>query len=427
MPSFRLRLSLPERPTVAQAAETFLWATETRDSFVTRLGPSLGALGPVPKPNIELVRLAATVLAADRSVPRRVRGSNWSRRSIELSVPVFEASRWEAVADRLSSLLAFLSGDDWNLQFVNARSPKEQVTTATARNERVILLSGGADSAIGALVARDELGGRSYALVSHIGATNLSPIQAGVAKQVERLVVGGDQTHHQIRLGRGRRRVDGTPFPNEFTTRSRSLLFLSLGLAIASVDQVELWIPENGFASLNPPLGADQRGSISTRTTHPTFLSELSEVLSEIGVHAAIGNPFERMTKGEMFGVAAGLIGDSEASTFLTSTHSCAHTGHRSFRLPVTAHCGVCFGCLLRRSAFAASGLADRTSYLFSLGRSDLRSYLADKSMERAVREFVARGVTDRDVVAMALPRTYPGRDALDLIRRSARELGLLG
>lgn len=426
MPAFRLRLSLPSRLAKAEVAGTFLWAKDARGSFVTGLGSNLGDLGPVPRPNIELVRLAAAVLAADRSTPRRVRGSNWSRRAIEVTVPVFDASRWISISDRLSALLAFLSGDDWALHFVNARTLKERISPVAQSNDRVVLLSGGADSAIGALVARDQLAGGSYALVSHIGPTNLSPIQAGVAAQVEQLLPGGDQLHRQIRLGRGRRRVDGSAFPNEYSTRSRSLLFLSLGLAVASIDQVELWIPENGFASLNPPLGPDQRGSISTRTTHPTFLSELSRLLVEVSVHATVSNPFERMTKGEMFGVAAGLVGGATASKFLTSTHSCAHTGHRTFRLPVATHCGVCFGCLVRRAAFAASRITDRTPYLLSLDRADLRGYLAEKSMERAVREFVARGIDERDVAAMALPATYPSRDAMDLVQRSISELSRL-
>ncbi len=427
MPAYRLRLSMPSRTSAADARGTFLWGNDGRSSFVTSLGPSLGDLGPVPKPNIELVRLAVGVLAVDRSTLRRVRGSNWSRRDLELTVPVTDASRWEQIRHRLEKLLGFLSGDDWQLDFVAARSPKERTRVVNRPVSRVVLLSGGADSAIGALVTRNQLSTDPYTLVSHVGATNLSPIQEEIATQLATLLPDGNQLHQRIRLGRGRKRVDGRNFPSEVTTRSRSLLFLSLGLAVASIDGVELWIPENGFASLNPPLGADQRGSISTRTTHPTFLSGLSEILTEIGVHAPICNPFERMTKGEMFRHTAGLIGEDRAATFLTSTHSCAHTGHRSFHLPVTMQCGVCFGCLLRRSAFAASGLADGTVYVSSLGRADVARYLADKSMERAVQEFVERGIAEADVASMSLPPAYPSRDAFDLIRRTMGELRLLG
>lgn len=426
MTAYQLRLNIPTRLSAADQRQTFLWQSDLRDSFVTRLGPSLGRLGPVPRRNIEFVRLAAGVLAADRSTPRRGDGSNWNRRDLELTIPVFEPAAWNQIADRLAQIIGFLSGDAWHLQFVGSRSPKERVTELRRAVRRVILLSGGADSAIGALVARHELGGDPYTLVSHIGATNLSPIQRTVAQQVERLLPAGDQEHKPIRLTRARRRVDGSFFPSENTTRSRSLLFLSLGLAVASIDGVDLWIPENGFASLNPPLGADQRGSLSTRTTHPTFLTGLSELLSEIGVHAPIHNPFERMTKGEMFSRAAELVGEQPAAGFLTATHSCGHTGHRSFRLPIRMQCGVCFGCLVRRSAFAASGLEDRTEYIMSMGRKDLTDYLADKSMVAAMQEFVERGIVDADVASMALPPTYASRDAVDLIRRAMTELRTL-
>lgn len=426
MTAYRLRLSLPARVTAEDARTTFLWAKEDRDSFVTRLGPSLGYLGPVPRPNIELVRLAVTVLAADRSTPRRTSGSNWSRRELELTVPVFDPDPWQSISERLQALLAFLTGDDWRLEFVAARSSKERIAAPRGPIARAVLLSGGADSAIGALTCRHELNGGAYALVSHVGATNLSPIQESIARQVCGLVPGGEQVHQRIRLGRRRTQVDGRRFPDEYTTRSRSLLFLSLGLAVASIDAVELWIPENGFASLNPPLGADQRGSVSTKTTHPAFLAGLSALLTEIGVHAVMRNPFERMTKGAMFRDAAELIGAQRAAAFLASSHSCAHTGHRTYRLPVTMHCGVCFGCLVRRSAFAAADLPDGTAYISSLNRPDLRGYLADKSMERAVQEFVARRIDPSVVSSMALPATYPAREALELIRHAVDELRLL-
>lgn len=426
MPSFRLRLSVPARLTAAEAAGTLLWSREGRDSFVTRLGPSLGDLGPVPRPNIELVRLAAAVFAADRSALRRGGGSNWSRRDIRVSVPVFEAERWLSISDRLAALLGFLSGDDWQLRFVRARSPREPINAAIPRASRVVLLSGGADSAIGALMARDELAGEPCALVSHVGATNLSPIQQDVASLVESLLPGGPQRHVQIRFSRGSKRVDGSSFANEYSTRTRSLLFLALGLAVASVDGVELLVPENGFASLNPPLGPDQRGSLSTRTTHPAFLSGLSELLAEAGAHAVLRNPFEDLTKGAMFRQAADLIGNGQAAALLSSTHSCAHTGHRSFGLPVRYQCGICFGCLLRRSAFLASGLADTTDYLCSMSDPHLAGYLADKSMERPVREFLDRGIRPTDVAALSLPPAYPGRMALDLCRRTIAELRLL-
>lgn len=185
-------------------------------------------------------------------------------------------------------------------------------------------------------------------------------------------------------------------------------------------------MPENGFASLNPPLTPDQRGSLSTRTTHPAFLTGLSDILSDIGVHADISNPFADSTKGEMFSWVVERAGSASAATFLGGTHSCAHTGHRTFGLSIRLQCGVCFGCLVRRSAFQASELKDVTEYLDPSTDERLNRYLQSKSMESAMREFVGRGVSGADIAAMSLPPHVQAQDALDLCRRAVRELSLL-
>jgi 7-cyano-7-deazaguanine synthase in queuosine biosynthesis len=425
MPAFRMRLSAPSQMNQQEAARTLLWDNSGRSSFTTGLGPGLGRLGPVPRPNIELVRLAAAVLGADRSTRRAKDGSNWSRRSIELTVPVFDPDPWTAASERLAALLGFLSGDEWDLMFVRARTPKETVATRPDRVERVVLLSGGADSAIGALLAAIQHHAQPHAVVSHLGATNLSPIQKDIARRVATLA-GLERPHLQLRLTRASRRVDGTRFPNEYSTRTRSLLFVSLGLAVASLDEAELWIPENGFASLNPPLTADQRGSLSTRTTHPTFLGGLNELLPEIGVHARISNPCAAMTKGEMYSFAASHLGTGPAAELLSATHSCGHTGHRSFGHAVRVQCGVCFGCLVRRSAFRSSGLTDTTQYLDASSDPRVRRYLEHKSMEAPTSVFIERGVNVADIAAMSLPASYPGREALDLCERTISELQTL-
>jgi 7-cyano-7-deazaguanine synthase in queuosine biosynthesis len=431
MPAYHLRLRVPASLTASQARSTFYWTAEGPSSFVAtlgrvRLGPSLGGLGPVPKPNIEFVRLAAAVYAADRTTPRRAGGSNWSRREFELSVPVYDPDRWESIRERLEGLLAFLSGDQWSLEFVRTRSPREAVAKATPAPARVVLLSGGADSAVGALVSRHELGTDAHVLVSHFGPTILPPIQRDVADMIAKLLPGPEQLHRQIHFSRQSRQPNGTSLRNEYSTRARSLLFLAYGLAVASIHRVPLWIPENGFASLNPPLGPDRRGSLSTRTTHPAFLAGLPKILSEAGVHADLHNPFARATKGEMFRLAAELVGADEASKLLSSTHSCAHTGHRSLGLSIGYQCGVCFGCIVRRSAFAAAGLEDRTQYLTKMSHPGLEDYLAGKSIERSVEDFLDRGVGRAELATLSLPLSYPAGDALNLCWRATDELRTL-
>ncbi len=433
MTSFRLRLELPATIPDTEARRTFYWTTTAPGSVAAKLGPrhlgpSLGALGPVTEPNIEFVRLAAAVFLADRTTPRRAEGSNWSRRPITISVPVVDATRWTPIQDRLQALLAFLSGDDWTIQFEQTESPQETIADPPSDYARAVLLSGGADSAIGALLSRHELGDVRHVLVSHFGPTALPPIQRGVVARIATLLPGPDQLHRQINFTRRNKQPNGVQFANEYSTRARSLLFLALGLAVASVHGVPLWVPENGFASLNPPLGPDRRGSLSTRTTHPRLLADLSAALSEVGVHAELTNPFESATKGEMFRHAADIVGDDNASELLSRSHSCAHTGHRSLGLSLTYQCGVCFGCCVRRAAFLAACLEDRTEYLTSMKQhAKVPAYLAGKSVERSIRAFNEHGVSATDVAAMSLPDSYAGADALDLCQREIKELrGLL-
>lgn len=432
MPSYSLRLRVPASISRGTARATFYWALTGRDSFWRScderpLGPSLGVLGPVAQANVEFVRLAATVYAADRSTPRAAAGVNWSQRELALTVPVWQPDRWEPIADRLAGLLGFLSGDDWSLTFTRSPSPREP--TRKLSNEepapaRVLLLSGGADSAVGALVSRHELGDAPQSLVSHFAAPFLPGVQRATAASIGALLPGR-QRHHVIRLSRRSTQPNGLSFADEFSTRSRSLLFIALGLAVASIHEAPLWVSENGFASLNPPLSADRLGSLSTRTTHPYFLETLRALLSEAGAHADFTNPFQDVTKGEMFRQAADLVGNDEASRLLSSTLSCAHTGHRAFGYPLSTGCGVCFGCLVRKAAFAAAGLEDQSAYL-PQNDPRLERYLADKSIKRPLRAYVERGIRAVDIAAMTLPPSYAPRAAYDLCQRAAQELRLL-
>lgn len=426
MADFTLRLSVPRTPRPSDLRTSFYWTAEGPTSFEGPFGPRLGSLGPVRPENIDLVRLALLVFAADRTVPRSGSGSNWSQREFALRVPVTNAAPWQSAKGEIERLLAFLTGDAWSLDFYRTRAPKESVRNQPRPSvpRRVVLLSGGADSAVGALLSRSQLlNDEGHLLLSHIGAKNLAPIQRDVALAAEELLPGPSQAHMQVGLRRSSRQIDGARFTNEPSSRSRSLLFLSLGLAAASIDDVPLWIPENGFASLNPPLDPNRRGSLSTRTTHPAFLEGLAQVLATVGAHSSIHNPFSTMTKGEMYALAAGLVGVDESAQFLSTTHSCGLTGQRAFGLPVTRQCGVCFGCVVRRASFRAARLEDTTAYITSGISEQVDGWLARNSVERAMRGFIRRGVRSRDLAALSLPAGYSAEAAGDLCRRACVEL----
>ena len=390
------------------------------------LAPVSPLLGLVPPLNVDLVRLALLVFAADRSTIRRVGTTNWSSRDFSLTVPVSDARSWDTVSDESGGLLSFLTGDTWALDFRTSRPPKEETVEKSdpQRPSRVVLMSGGADSALGVLESRRQLDAtESHVLVSHVGLTTLAPIQRAVAERASTIVPGPAQSVEPIRLVRQAKQVEGSRFKSEPSSRSRSFLFLALGLAYASVHGVPVWIPDNGFTSLNPPLAPNRRGSLSTRSTHPAFLHRLSRILEYVGAHPTIVNPFARMTKGEMFRVAAGQFGEAEISDYLSATHSCGLTGQRAKGISTTTQCGVCFGCVVRRAAFAAAGLNDLTAYADARHSDDLAKWLHDNSVLPDVRRFVRRGVTRRDLLSMSLPDDYSLGDARSICERGLEEL----
>lgn len=418
------RLWIGEAPKNPSLDDT-IWQrpAEGPSSLRTNLDPELKKLGAVPPLNRDLVWLSTAVFLADR-LTRRPKG--W-RRKLQVTVPVSRVDKWSSVASDLEAILGFLTSDTWDVDF-EATSLAESKLKAVKKPEVefVSLFSGGADSMCGVLQLLSQ--GNRVGLVSHWDWSG----HAGTQRQLLRELRGlfGDRVvSWQVQLGRGNSQIDGRRFPDEATRRSRSLLFLSLGLAAASQGtDSHLWIPENGFTSLNPPLAPERRGALSTRTTHPTFLAGVKKALKGVGAHADFENPYEQLTKGEMFKEVSGLIGPDQASDLLSKTHSCAHVRLAgSFGYPPSTHCGICFGCLVRRAAFLSSGLQDQTTYLVTeLSKRTLAEFLKKPSVRgevESVRYATARKVTPADILALDLPREHDLDQAFHLVQRGFDEL----
>jgi hypothetical protein len=232
------------------------------------------------------------------------------------------------------------------------------------------------------------------------------------------------------RVGRRRRQIGSdAEFPQEPSSRSRSLLFIALGLAAASIRGAELWMPENGFVSLNVPLAPERRSSLTTRTTHPWFLDELRKVFERVDIGVKFRNPFEEKTKGEIFSDLVEAFSSDAAADALAHTHSCARSGANYAGFAPSTQCGVCFACLVRRGAFAASGVEDRTEYietLLSTGDPRRAEWLTPhrRSDYETIRYAVERAITMADVAAVGLPDRIRLADALDLAQRGLKELG---
>lgn len=239
-------------------------------SLQVNVEPDLARLGQVRQANRDAVWLALTVFLADRTSPRR---KGWQR-DLSIAVPVADPGSWERVRGDLEETLSFLTSDTWTVDFVSVPDQvREEPGGPSAADEEspgelVCLFSGGADSMCGAITALAAE--TRVALVSHWDWSVHAGIQTALVAELRKLF-GFDGAHLAVNAGRSSQQIGGASFPSEPSRRSRSFLFVTLGLAAASSGTpVPMWLAENGFASLNPPLAPERRASLSTRTTQPT-------------------------------------------------------------------------------------------------------------------------------------------------------------
>ena len=427
MSSHHLRLRVGPKQLARLSANDFLWRPHgERSSMETSIGPRLEELGAVPPLHVDLVRLAVLVFLADRSSPReRGKGVRWDR-ELELNVPVSAPDIWDGVAEELSGHLHLLTGDRWMLRFERERPPKKGPVAEVEPAPVVCLFSGGADSLAGALAAHATTG-HPPVLVSHWDFHAVAGVQNRLVAELQTLW-DADIAHHAIELLRRTVQVgSGADFADEPSRRSRSLLFIALGLAVAAArGGAKLWMSENGFTSINPPLSPERRGSLTTRTTHPAFLDGLAATLRRSGLAVDLYNPFEAKTKGDVMRAAAQAVPGNGASALFSGSHSCGKPAwFKGFSQG--DHCGVCYGCLVRRGSFLAGDVADNTLYIEQALRGSNRraAFLTPtrRKTVQAVRYRLGRGYDERDVLSMSLPPRLRVADALALVKAGLDEL----
>ncbi|HEX8326111.1 MAG TPA: Qat anti-phage system QueC-like protein QatC [Hymenobacter sp.] len=306
---------------------------------------------------LDVLLLGITAFGLDRFVPRSTAEDAWTR-ELQLTLPVSDVALWEQVREGAERCLTFISGDAWQLEFV-PRTEK-LVLPAVPSNfpvaQVVSLYSGGLDSFIGAINYLEANPTHAMILVGHRDYRGVRGVLS-------------DQTETYDELSRAypgraylRQAVIGCVPATENTLRSRSFLFLCMGLVAAhgSGDRTALMIPENGNIALNSPLTPSRTGSCSTRTVHPHFLTYFRRLLAGLGIQNPVENPLGLSTKGE-------CVRDCLNQTLLRraqgATNSCAKRSHRSTWLDKHAsHCGRCMPCIYRRASLHTIG-ADTAAY----------------------------------------------------------------
>lgn len=298
--------------------------------------------------SIDLLHLAILVYTADLRIWRGYSGEDAWTRDVVLYLPVRDVALWTNARQQVVNLLSFLTGDRWDIHFREAVPATEQKIGEAPLliPEGVCLFSGGLDTFVGAI---DLLAsGKRLALVGHYGNSQreqdaafkaLKPVYDSQILPFWFYLVPPTMAERQ---------------KVESTMRARSILFLSLGTAVASAlprDRL-LCIPENGPISLNIPLTFGRTGTHSTRTTHPHTINLFRELLKALEVPVALVTPYRFTTKGEM-------LRDCKDQTTLKegihSTMSCSRPQSGRFHgLPVGQPCGYCVPCIIRRAALNA-------------------------------------------------------------------------
>lgn len=388
------------------------------DTVKSAIGWWLPALGQIPTQAIDLVRIAGSAYLVDRLSGRP---SAFTRR-LTLTIEVADPAPWEGDAiSQLAQLLFWLTGDTWDLQLVqDPTTPAEPFVEASERAESVALLSGGLDSYLGAL---------------HLLPTSSEPP----------LFVGHYDTATAVR--RAQNTVHSwlqeayTPPPSytqiEFTqvadkkessSRSRSLLFVAIGTAVAaSRRSPTLFVPENGFTSLNLPLHPNRAGALSTRSTHPETFHRVNTLLQALGLSTVVTNPFANHTKGEEMRKVADSHPPSGWDRIAGLTVSCSKLdGARIKGGNSTLNCGLCYACVTRRGAFIAAGVEDSTIYLSNELAGDARLELLERrySDRAAISYATTRGIDDDAIDAGTWPPDADLDSISDLARRGLSELG---
>ncbi|MGV2862093.1 Qat anti-phage system QueC-like protein QatC [Achromobacter sp. AGC39] len=320
----------------------------------------------------DFVQFCLSVCAADLCCLRNTSADGWTR-TIELTVGLHEPIRWAPWKAHIEQMLKVLTGDYWTLHFVEGGVAPPNGRLQPLDHDCISLLSGGLDSLVGGidLVTR----GRRPAFVSQLAHEDSERQRRYAA------LLGGGATHMQWSHGisfTGRR---------EPSTRGRSLAFYGFAVMAASKiagPPVQVFVPENGFICINPPLVPGRVSSLSTRTTHPLFMAMLQELLEVLGIGVRLELPYRFKTKGEMLRECANQT--------LLATVSSDSTSCGRYRTYNRTHCGRCVPCMIRRAAFLAWGHGrDRTTYAFpSLAGSD-KSSGPDDPMAAALAVLSAR------------------------------------
>ena len=297
----------------------------------------------------------------DKLIPRKKFSLDGWCREITFKFKVRDLAIWNEQKDEICNMLAFLTGDVWNVDFIQDQNsnhfmPLDSNNVNGFIPEKVCLFSGGLDSLVGVYDLLQS--NKKTLLVSHFDY-DMKSAHTDQNNIINKIRTKFNQNERFDWVYNRVGAEQGYSNKLETTFRSRSILFLGMASYLAHnlTPNTTFYIPENGTISLNIPLSPSRRSSCSTKTTHPHVLLSLNKIFIGLGINTSVENPFEFKTKGEML---QPFSSDLFFKSLVDSSNSCGKGGHRRWWyyyiskldiLPKPSHCGKCMPCIYRRAA----------------------------------------------------------------------------
>lgn len=346
-----------------------------------------------------------SVAAADFKCKRNKSEDGWTRQ-INLTVAINNPSKWTNQVDDMNKVFRILTGDFWNIKLVADGESPPLGKKIECDRDCISLLSGGLDSLIGAIDLHES--GKKPIFVSQRSPGDTFK-QADFANVLE----GGDWHQSWPKI------FKGTP---ESSTRGRSIVFFAYALLATCLlddrSEKKIYVPENGFISINPPLSPGRVASFSTKTTYPPFIYGLQKILNDVGINITFILPYAFKTKGEMM---LECKNQDLLEKYASTTTSCGRFVRRQ------QHCGRCLPCMVRRASFLSWNKTDQTSYLNPDLKVPAKSTVDDAmGVACAVLDYRVHGLQRfiKGVTYFATPQEKQAYDAV--VERGMQELGVL-
>jgi hypothetical protein len=350
--------------------------------------------------------LTAVVEYCDRK-HKRPRGG-WGR-PFEVLMRVDEPARWEcpSVKDAVSDALGKLSGDRWDLSFVQRRAPYPgiQASFQWPQPAPVIMpFSDGMDSRMVATLPREE-----PLVLMRLGDKQIDcPEVDGLMRAFTTVPYG----------------VPGRRF-SENSGRARGFKFAMLGALAAYLAQGRrIVVPESGQGALGPVLVGHHDGDYRS---HPVFLRKIEGLVKAL-LDWEVAFEFPRLwsTKGQTLREAIA----ADPKMRWRQTRSCWQPNTQMSVRRRKRQCGFCASCVLRRLSVHAAGESEAPDayMLEDLSAPSLEAGLAAGFSlgrhRKAQQTYAIAGALHLDQLAALSSTTEKPQSFHRKVRELARALG---